>query len=54
MKPTLEKLKVGQCSIFPIAQWDCLRALTSKMKREEGRVFVVNRRPTTVMVTRKD
>lgn len=54
MKPTLEKLKVGQCSIFPIAQWDCLRALTSKMKREEEKVFVVNRRPNTVVVTRKN
>jgi hypothetical protein len=54
MKPTLDKLKVGQCSIFPIAKWDSLRALSSKMKREEDKLFVVNRRPNTVVVTRKN
>lgn len=53
MKPTLDKMNIGQGAVFPIIQWLCLRSLASKMKRYEGKQFSVNRRQSTVIVTRK-
>lgn len=52
IKPVLDKLKTGQCSIFPIVRWNYVRNLASVMKKNEDKVFTVNKRPNTVVVTR--
>ena len=52
MKPTMSRLDVGQSVIFPIAKWESIRVMASQIKKTDGKILTVNRRPNTIVVTR--